>query len=242
MWTGADSFSSAAGRIISGWVALLCFVCWAGILPVFAQETASPTPTATPTVSSTLPAARSIRISFLPPPLEGKISLGIYNEWDQLVRILHQEADLDEFTIGADALVTKWDGKDQDGFDSPPGNYYAKGFLVAPMPVAESKEEVSVPVPYVRVRLIANPLNKDDRPLIELGVGFDDENVYLKTPDGLPLFTLATLGDTKAAALASIKENKIILVSSTGESSNHSFRITGVDKMMAFDAGDFELK
>src|ERR1700684_2948316 len=67
----------------------------------------SPTPSPSPTTSPT----RSIRISFLPPPLEGTISLGIYDEQNKLVRVLHQEAELDEFTIGDDALATKWDGR-----------------------------------------------------------------------------------------------------------------------------------
>src|SRR3954452_6492164 len=82
-------------------------------------ETPSPAPSLAPMISPTptpmfSPAAtsapvRSIRISFLPPPLEGTISLGIYNEWDQLVRVLHQEAEFDEFTVGEDALSTQWD-------------------------------------------------------------------------------------------------------------------------------------
>jgi len=58
-----------------------------------AQEISpSPSPSAIP--------ARSVRINFVPPPLEGKICLGVYNEWGQLVRVLHQEAEFDEFTIG----------------------------------------------------------------------------------------------------------------------------------------------
>src|SRR6266536_3709005 len=87
----------------------------------------SPSPSATP--------ARSVRSSFVPPPLEGKISLGVYSEWGQLVRVLHQEAEFDELTIVADALSTKWDGKDDYDYDLPPGKYSAHGFLVAPMKI-----------------------------------------------------------------------------------------------------------
>ena len=88
-----------------------------------AQEPSpSPSVTATP--------ARSVRISFVPPPLEGKISLGVYDQSGRLVRVLHQEAEFDEFTIGADALITKWDGKDDKGNDLPAGKYRAHGFLV----------------------------------------------------------------------------------------------------------------
>ena len=83
---------------------------------LLAQET-SPTPSPSPTATPT----RSVRISFVPPPLEGKISLGVYDQSGRLVRVLHQEAEFDEFTIGADALTTKWDGKDDDEHDLPVG-------------------------------------------------------------------------------------------------------------------------
>jgi len=81
-----------------------------------------------PSPSASATPARAVRISFVPPPLEGKISLGVYNEWSQLVRVLHQEADFDEFAIGADALSTKWDGKDDYDYDLPAGKYSARGF------------------------------------------------------------------------------------------------------------------
>ena len=44
--------------------------------------------------------------------MDGTISLGIYDQAGKLVRVLHQNAQLDDFAIGADALVTRWDGKD----------------------------------------------------------------------------------------------------------------------------------
>src|SRR5260370_39767987 len=93
-----------------------------------AQEI-SPSPNASATP------ARAVRISFVPPPLEGKISLGVYNEWSQLVRVLHQEADFDEFAIGADALGTKWDGKDDYDYDLAAGKYSAPRFQGAPMKI-----------------------------------------------------------------------------------------------------------
>src|SRR5262245_51670443 len=89
----------------------------------------SPTPEQTPLPSPT----RSVRISFVPPPIEGTISLGIYDQAGKLVRILHQNAQLDDFTIGADALATRWDGKDDGQQDLPAGRYRARGYLVAPL-------------------------------------------------------------------------------------------------------------
>src|SRR5437016_2881649 len=76
------------------------------------------------------PSKRSVRISFLPPPLDGTISLGIYDAKGKLVRVLHREADINEFTIGNDALSTTWDGKDDAGENVPAGKYSAHGFVV----------------------------------------------------------------------------------------------------------------
>src|SRR5436189_81868 len=93
-----------------------------------AQE--SPTPTATVT-----PAPRSIRISFAPPPLDGTISLGIYDAKGKLVRVLFREADINEFDIGSDALSTTWDGKDDAGENVSPGKYSAHGFVVGDLKI-----------------------------------------------------------------------------------------------------------
>src|SRR5438552_10393395 len=107
--------------------------------------TAPPAPVQSPAASP----ARSVRVSFVPPPLEGTISLGIYDTTGKLVRVLHQEAQLNEFTIGADALVTQWDGKSDDGEDLPAGKYRARGYLVNPLKV-EDLRQVAVSPPQSR--------------------------------------------------------------------------------------------
>jgi hypothetical protein len=81
------------------------------------------------------PTARSVRISFLPPPLDGTISLGIYDAKGKLVRVLHREADINEFNIGTDALSTSWDGKDDAGGSAPAGKYSAHGFVVGDLKI-----------------------------------------------------------------------------------------------------------
>ncbi|PYI92009.1 MAG: hypothetical protein DME97_11195 [Verrucomicrobia bacterium] len=91
-----------------------------------AQESPSPSPS---------PPARNIRVSFVPPPLDGTISLGIYDAKGKLVRVLFREADINEFTIGSDALSTTWDGKDDAGDNVPPGKYSAHGFVVGELKI-----------------------------------------------------------------------------------------------------------
>ena len=203
----------------------------------------SPTPEASPSPSATPP--RRVRISFLPPPLEGTISLGIYDGNGTLVRILHQQAELNEFTIGTDALVTQWDGKDDDDEDLPAGKYRAHGYLVGQFKVEDIGEATppleNEPATSVKVRLMPNPLANDKRSIIDLVVGFDSDGSYLKTIDDLPLFMLSETPNLIRAFITKKSEKSVDVWQDDG-SSVHQFRISNVDKMMAFDCGEFELK
>ena len=218
----------------------------ASIYSLAAQESPSLAPTPSPSPSPTASPARSVRISFVPPPLEGAISLGVYDGNGKLVRILHQQAELNEFTIGADALVTKWDGKNEEGEDLPAGKYHARGYLVGRFKVEDLGQAAAPPVEdnatgNVKVKLMPNPLANDERPIVDLGVGFDDEDSFLKTTDGLPL---CTVSETPNLIRASIKKNgeKSVDVWQDDGAVVEQFRISNIDKMMAFDGGDFELK
>ena len=200
-----------------------------------------PAPEQTPSASP----ARSVRISFVPPPLEGTISLGIFDANGKLVRVLHQESSLSEFTIGADALVTQWDGKNDDGEDLPTGKYRARGYLVGLLKVedlghvAESPPQKSPS--SVKVKLMPNPLANDKRSIIEVAAGVDSDGSYLKTADGLPLFTVSESPNLTRVLVVKAGE-KSIQIWQDGGTGFHRFRISNVDKMMAFDCGELELK
>jgi hypothetical protein len=201
------------------------------------EPSPSPSPSTTP--------ARSVRINFVPPPLEGKISLGVYNEWGQLVRVLHQEAEFDEFTIGADALSTKWDGKHDYDYDLPAGKYSARGFLVAQMKIGAETTTASTAASgasSVRIRLIANPLENNERPTVDICAGLDDDDIYLQTIDGLPLLTVAKRQDTKSVSLVAGRDNKSVILFLSNDTNVRQVEVVGITKMMAFDCGTFELK
>jgi hypothetical protein len=72
---------------------------------------------------------------FVPPPMEGTISLGIYDENGKLVRVLHREAGADEFVAALDGFITFWDGMDDVGNALPPGHYSASGYMVGAVAV-----------------------------------------------------------------------------------------------------------
>jgi len=222
----------------------------------FAQESPTATPSPTPeefaTPSPTLeqtpsaPPTRTVRLSFVPPPLQGTISLGIYDGNGKLVRVLHQEAELNDFTIGADALVTQWDGKNDDGANLPAGKYHARGYLVGHFTV-EDLGQASFPamennaIPNVKVKLIPNPLRNDRRSIVDLGIGFDNDGSYLKTIDDLPLFTVSETRNLIRALITKKSEKSVDVWQDEG-AAVHQFRVSNVDQMMAFDCGEFDLK
>jgi hypothetical protein len=215
------------------------------VLPAISPEQSkapSPTPEQMPSPSPT----RSVRISFVPPPMEGTISLGIYDQVGKLVRVLHQNAKLNEFTIGTDALVTRWDGRDDAGQDLPDGRYHAHGYLVGTLTVkdqGESSPPTSEPDANtsVKVQLLRNPLRKDKKPFVELGIGFNASGTYLKSKDGLPLFKVSETPGVTRVWIAAKNENAVEVWQDDG-AKPHQFMISNVDQMMAFNCGDFQLK
>ena len=162
-----------------------------------------------------------------------------------MVRVLHQNAQLNDFAIGADALATRWDGKNDGNQDSPSGRYHARGYLVGPLKREDLGEASPPPTEFeanvVKVRLVRNPLRKDKRPVVELGIGFNNEGSYLKISDGLPLIKVSETPNVTCAGIAAKSENAVDLWQDEG-TSVHQFRISNVDQMLAFDCGEFELK
>ena len=208
------------------------------------EESVPPSPAADQTPSSS--PARSIRISFVPPPMEGTISLGIYDQSAKLVRVLHQNAQLNDFAIGADALVTRWDGKDDNSQDLPAGKYHARGYLIGMLKVEDLGETLPPaiepdPSTVIKVRLLRNPLRKDKKPVVDLGIGFNAGGSYLKTNDGLPLFKISDTPNVTRAWAARRNENALDVWQDDG-TKPHQFRISRLDQMMAFDCGEFQLK
>jgi hypothetical protein len=214
-----------------------------GITAAFGQG--QPAATLTPATSASPAAPRSVRITFVPPPLEGTISLGVYDRDGKLVRVLHQEAELDEFTVQADGLETKWDGKNDDGEDLPAGKYRARGYTIGRCKIDDlgttaSATPIEAP-DHVSIKLVNNPLSKAAKTIVDLAVGFDDENCFLKTTDGLPLITLSETPNLTRAFLVKDGEKSVDVFEDDGDTLDQ-FRVSNVDQMMAFDCGAIDLK
>jgi hypothetical protein len=202
----------------------------------------SPTPEETPAPSPT----RSVRISFVPPPVEGTISLGIFDTDKNLVRVLQREAKIDNFTIGENSLSTSWDGKNDAGKDLPPGNYHARGYMVERRLNVTDLGESAEPPPsnasdHIMVKLEVNPLASDTRSVVELAVSFDANGTFLKMMDGLPLRTISRSPNVVHASITKQGDTVANVWEDSGTRMER-FQLVNIHAMMAFDCGDFELK
>src|ERR1700730_17787937 len=223
-----------------------------GATAIFAQE--SPTPTSSPTVSPTpeqtpsATPARNVQLKFVPPPMEGTISLGVFDSNGKLVRVLQRETPIDNFRIDENSLNTTWDGKNDAGEDLPAGKYRARGYLVAKLKVEDLGKVEGPPADaadHISVKLVTNPLVSDTRSVMDVGVGFDDKGTFLETMDHLPLATIRSFSNVTRIAIVKNSEKTIDVWQDEeqDEAPNvEHLRVSNIDKMMAFDCGDFELK
>jgi hypothetical protein len=74
--------------------------------------------------------SNSNQLLFIPPPVEGVISLGAYDSKGKLVRVLKKAADIGSFKSASDGLVIDWDRNDSQGKPTPKGKYFARGVLI----------------------------------------------------------------------------------------------------------------
>ena len=84
-------------------------------------------------------------------------------------------------------------------------------------------------------------LKCDSFAIVEIGVAFDSDGSYLEASDELPLFTISETPNLTRAWIAKTAENAVNVWQDDG-TKVHRFRISNLDKMMAFDCGEFELK
>ncbi len=207
-------------------------------------EIASPTPEQTPSLAPIPTPTRTVRLTFVPPPMHGTISLGIFDANRDLVRVLFRDAKIDSFIAEADALTTTWDGTDDAGGYLPAGRYRARGYMVGDIKVQDLGKATAPPPidsDHAPVRLVANPLLNDTRSVIDLGVGFDAKGCFIKTMDDLPLYTVSKTPHLVRAWIAKSGKKSVYVWQDDG-AVVEQFRVSNIDKIMAFDCGFVELQ
>ena len=176
--------------------------------------------------------------------MEGTISLGIWDSNDKLVRVLQCEAKIDKFTVEENSLGTTWDGKNDLGNDLPAGKYRARGYLVGKLKVEDLGKVPSPPegaTDHISVKLVVNPLVADTRSVMDVGISFGANGVFLRTMDDLPLATISESLTPTRVLISKNGENAADVWQDDGSNVEH-LRVSNIDKMMAFDCGFFDLK
>jgi hypothetical protein len=111
------------------------------------------------------------QLMFIPPPIEGVISLGVYDAHGKLVRVLKQAADVDSFKSGLNGLFVDWDGTDANGKIAPAGKYFARGVTIGEVSVSGVAYHLNDWVDdsqNLRVKTINSPALLDGRSLAVL--------------------------------------------------------------------------
>jgi hypothetical protein len=72
-------------------------------------------------------------------------------------------------------------------------------------------------------------------------VGTDADGSFLKAADGLPLCTISETQELRRALINSRGSNSVDVFQDDG-AVVEQFRISGIEQMMSFDCGGFELK
>src|SRR5207302_9233930 len=79
--------------------------------PALSTSEGSPAPSPVPEQTPSVLPGRSVRISFVPPPMEGTISLGINDKNGNLVRVLRNHAHLIKSAVAPQDDEPRGDGK-----------------------------------------------------------------------------------------------------------------------------------
>ncbi len=148
-----------------------------------------------------------VSITFLPPPMEGTVSMGIYSKTGKLVRVLHREATEKNFTVGLNGFMTTWDGKDDAGRTVPVGSYGVRGYVVGSVSVEgvaihgnDWVEEDNAPRPVSVTDLRVRDLETIEILLKTAAGGERVETIAMPTPP------------TDSAVAAQVVEGKVMIV------------------------------
>ena len=77
----------------------------------------------------------SDQLMFIPPPVHGVISLGVYDEKGKLVKVLKKAADISGFKSSLNGLYVDWNWTDSEGKPVSEDRYFARGVLVGDIEV-----------------------------------------------------------------------------------------------------------
>jgi hypothetical protein len=189
------------------------------------------------------------------PALDGPITMGIFSDDGQLVRLLHRDALVDTIPSGLNGLIMSWDGKDDQGHEVTAGTYRARGLVHGLLrsdalpfftPVAfPAPPEQDPPSPFPSERLVLRSAEDElleTRPLLSVQAVRRDDSITLQA-EGLPLLTISLMpgpspekvflrhGARAGVALLEVERGK----------SRESYCVSGLGQIVPMEAGKLEI-
>ncbi len=153
-----------------------------------------------------------IEFTFVPPPLEGSVSLGIFSESGALVRILNATAPPSDFPQALNGFQSKWDGLDDEGQAVPPGKYRAEGYAVGALLVSQAD-------PLFNDWRLAAPDSRSGR-MLDGALLPDGRAGWIALGDERDLYFLATASDGKVELVHRLQDvlagENVVVVAAMG--------------------------
>lgn len=214
-----------------------------------------------------LPGAASADQSFAValPELEGPVTMGIFSQSGERVRLLYRDAPVDSIPTGLNGLIMTWDGKNDRGEDVPAGIYKARGIVHGPLGFSALPQQELAPI-TAGSNLLNSPLfperqpfrknsitlraAKDalleSRPLLSIEAGLEGSDCVI-TAAGLPLLSIyvqsgrtdppPVIGLTHGASAGSAR---LRVEMPTGSATIYT--IDGLDRLVPLNAGTLEVQ
>jgi len=195
------------------------------------------------------------------PELEGPLTLGIFIERKELIRLLYRNAPMESIPGGLNGLIMSWDEKDDRGRPVNAGNYTARGIVHGPLfisclPFSELRngpilpEELFAlfelsPMPLsgntITVRAARDAL-LEKSPLLTVSASLE-ENACVLAVEGLPLLSvpLKDSGSPQRIRLFHGHEEGVASLMIEDTRGTSTYEITGLGRLVPLSAGKIEV-
>lgn len=199
------------------------------------------------------------------PELEGPVTMGIFSQSGERVRLLYRDAAVDSIPAGLNGLIMTWDGKNDQGQDVPAGIYKARGIVHGPLGFSVLPQQELATIPYgskpqdsplfperppFRKNSITLRAAKDEllesRPLLSIEAGLEGNDCVISA-EGLPLLSIyvqsgrtdppPVIGLTHGASAGSAR---LRVEMPTGSATIYT--ISGLDRLVPLNAGTLEVQ
>jgi hypothetical protein len=204
------------------------------------------------------------------PELEGPVTMGIFSQSGERVRLLYRDATVDSIPAGLNGLIMNWDGKNDQGEAVPAGIYKARGIVHGPLGISALPQQEIVPSPHaaepqplplfperpvfsknsITIRAARDEL-LESRPLLSVEARLEG-NACVISAEGLPLLSIPITesGSNQPPAIELVHGTSGTSGTPTGsarlkveETNGFSiYTISGLDRLVPLNAGALEVR